>query len=107
MEGLDVINNFIPIVLYFFLNYFCGANLKFQFTSTEDAAAQIAASPLLKSLDDAEIKNLVLVVQKLTSTQHTNSHLDLLQLILDFFCIEIGTVRVFPSCLVCNKMCER
>jgi hypothetical protein len=86
----------------FFLNYFCGANLKFQFTSIEEASAHVVASPLLK-IQDEFVKNLLQVGQKLTSTQYTNAHMELLQLLLDFFGSEKEMLEYFQAAWFATK----
>jgi len=68
-----------------FLSYFCGANLKFQFTSVEEAVYHEVASPLLK-IQDNFVKKLLEDGQKITrSTKEKNSHLKLLQHVLEYF----------------------
>jgi hypothetical protein len=69
----------------FFLNYFCGAVLKFQFSCIEEAIAHTIASPLLK-IQESFVENLLQSGYRLTSNKSsTAAHMDLLQLILLFF----------------------
>jgi len=87
----------------FFLNYFCGAKLKFQFSSVEEAMTHFAASNFIKNHQDAELKNLVLVGQKLVNSQRSDSHLELLQHILDFFVSKPQRLQYFQAAWFATK----
>jgi len=87
----------------FFLNYFCGSKVRFQFSSVEEAISHLVASNFLKNQNDAELRNLLLVAQKLVNTQQPNSHLDLLQHILDFFVSKPGRLRYFQAAWFATK----
>jgi hypothetical protein len=87
----------------FFLNYFCGSKIRFQFSSVEEAISHFVASNFLKHQQDAELRNLLLVVQKLVNTQQPNSHLELLQHILDFFVSKPQRLQYFQAAWFATK----
>jgi len=87
----------------FFLNYFCGSKIRFQFSSVEEAISHLVASNFLKHQQNTELRNLFLVLQKLFNTQQPNSYLELLQHVLDFFVSKPQRLQYFQAAWFATK----
>jgi len=62
-----------------------------------------AASNFIKNHQDPELKNLVLVGQKLVNSQRSDTHLELLQHILDFFVSKPQRLQYFQAAWFATK----
>jgi hypothetical protein len=80
----------------FFFSYFCGANLKFNFTSLEEAMTHSVASPLLK-LNDNFVNQILQEGQKLSSTTDKRDNMALLEHIFHFYGNSKQALKFFKS----------
>jgi hypothetical protein len=106
---IALVNDYIPNkdvnkFATFFLNYFCGANIKLQFTSIEEALSHMVASPLkFKCIDEPQLKTLLQICQKVVSPQTPNAQLILLQYIMDFMVSKEHRLRYFQAAWFATK----